>query len=157
MIRLKLHAIVVHLSLLFALLGLSCLPTSSLRADETGGLERLKYNHPGLVVDLGVGLWAWPLPMDYDRDGDLDLVVTCPDKPSNGTYFFENPGGGKLPVFRAGVRVAPGPRNTQVSYVDGEPRVFTAGTAYEDFRDHQFTRPRKINVPGFKGKLRANQ
>ena len=31
-------------------------------------LERLKYNHPGLVVDLGVGLWAWPLPMDFDGD-----------------------------------------------------------------------------------------
>ena len=56
------------------------------------GLERLKYNHPGLVVDLGVGLWAWPLPMDFDGDGDLDLVVNCPDKPYNGVYFFENPG-----------------------------------------------------------------
>ena len=29
---------------------------------------------------------------DYDRDGDLDLVVSCPDKPYNGLYFFENPG-----------------------------------------------------------------
>ncbi|MHC4331033.1 MAG: hypothetical protein ACYSWW_23245 [Planctomycetota bacterium] len=53
-------------------------------------LERVKYNNPGLVVDLGVGLWAWPLPMDYDSDGDYDLVVCCPDKPYNGTYFFEN-------------------------------------------------------------------
>ena len=26
-------------------------------------LERLKYNHSGLIVDLGVGLWAWPLPI----------------------------------------------------------------------------------------------
>ena len=32
--------------------------------------------------------------MDFDGDGDLDLVVNCPDKPYNGTYFFENPGGG---------------------------------------------------------------
>ena len=39
------------------------------------GLERVKFNHPGLTVDLAVGLWAWPLPMDYDGDGDLDLVV----------------------------------------------------------------------------------
>ncbi len=57
--------------------------------------RRMEYNHPGLAVDLGVGLWAWPLPMDYDGDGDLDLVVSCPDVPYNGTYFFENPGGGK--------------------------------------------------------------
>ena len=39
-------------------------------------LRRMKYNHPGLIVDLGVGLWGWPLPLDYDRDGDLDLVVS---------------------------------------------------------------------------------
>lgn len=23
-------------------------------------LQRVRFNHPGLVVDLGVGLWAWP-------------------------------------------------------------------------------------------------
>ena len=63
-------------------------------------LHRLKYNNPDLIVDLGVGLWAWPLPMDYDQDGDLDLVVSCPDKPYNGTYFFENTQGDvKMPVF----------------------------------------------------------
>ena len=55
-------------------------------ASSGGDLERLRYNHPGLVVDLGVGLWASPLPMDYDAGGDLDLVVVCPDKPYNGTY-----------------------------------------------------------------------
>ena len=58
-------------------------------------LERIQFNNPGLVVDLGVGLWAWPLPMDYDQDGDWDLVVSCPDKPYNGTYLFENPGEGQ--------------------------------------------------------------
>lgn len=25
------------------------------------GLTRLRFNHPGLTVDLGVGLWAWPV------------------------------------------------------------------------------------------------
>jgi hypothetical protein len=29
------------------------------------GLDRLNYNHPGLVVDLGVGLWAWPVAVSY--------------------------------------------------------------------------------------------
>ena len=71
-----------------------------------GGLERLKYNNPNLVVDLGVGLWAWPLPMDFDGDGDHDLLVSCHDVPYNGTYFFENPGGdGTLPVFKPGVLI----------------------------------------------------
>ena len=126
--------------------------------ESVGGLQRLKYNHPGLVVDLGVGLWAWPLPMDYDNDGDLDLVVNCPDKPYNGTYFFENTDGkNSMPVFRPGVRIAAGLRNVQISYVDGEPYVFTPGTRYADFREHQFGRPTKLDVPPFKGRLRANQ
>lgn len=97
---------------------------------EPERLRRLPYNNPGLVVDLGVGLWAWPLPMDYDGDGDLDLLVSCPDKPSNGTYFFENRGDGdpKFPVFEPGVRVGPGHTNVQVSYVDGRPRVLVPGS-----------------------------
>jgi len=97
------------------------------------GLERLKYNHPGLVVDLGVGLWAWPLPMDFDGDGDLDLVVNCPDKPFNGVYVFENPGGGTFPVFLPPRRISRGLQNVQVSYVDGKPRVLSPGTEYPDF------------------------
>ena len=69
------------------------------------GLEPIQFNHPGLIVDLGVGLWAWPLPMDFDGDGDLDLVVTCPDKSYGGTHFFENVDGPvKMPVFKPSVR-----------------------------------------------------
>ena len=91
-------------------------------------LQRLEYRNPGLVVDLGVGLWAWPLPMDYDGDGDLDLVVSCPDAPYNGTYYFENPGGGaKMPVFKPGVRVGPGMKNVSPSYVGGATRVLLPG------------------------------
>src|SRR5262245_2046247 len=56
--------------------ALICMALSGAAAAQDR-LERIQYNNPGLVVDLGVGLWAWPLPMDYDRDGDLDLVVAC--------------------------------------------------------------------------------
>ena len=41
-----------------------------------GELQQLRYNNPGLVVDLGVGLWAWPVPGDADGDGDYDLIVS---------------------------------------------------------------------------------
>jgi hypothetical protein len=113
---------------------------------SAAGLERTKYNHPGLVVDLGVGLWCWPLPMDYDGDGDLDLVVVCPDKPCNGTYFFENPGGGKMPIFRPARRVGDGPRNAQVSYVAGKPRVLTPGQEHPEFLTKGFARPVRLPV-----------
>ncbi|MCZ6795086.1 MAG: VCBS repeat-containing protein [Planctomycetota bacterium] len=125
-------------------------------------LQRLAYGRPGLVVDLGVGLWAWPLPMDYDGDGDLDLVVSCPDKPYGGVYFFENPGGtSAFPTFRRAVRIGDMRRNPQVSYVAGEPRVLTPGEEHPRFRENGFSLPRKIPVsfevrpPG--ARVRANQ
>ncbi|MDP6446049.1 MAG: VCBS repeat-containing protein, partial [Pirellulaceae bacterium] len=101
-------------------------------------LRPLKYNNPGLRVDLGVGLWAWPMPMDYDGDGDLDLLVSCPDKPSNGVYFFENPSqdaAEKTPVFKPGVRVGKTSSNFQVSYVAGQPRILH--TCFEFPRDEK--------------------
>lgn len=124
------------------------------------GLERLKYNHPGLVVDLGVGLWAWPLPMDYDSDGDMDLVVSCPDVPFRGTYWFENPGGQrKMPVFRPAKAIGPGMSNIQVSYVDGRPRVLVPGREYLGFLENGFDRPEKLPVgPNVHPRrVRANQ
>lgn len=121
-----------HVTLLFFCLALGCLQKAGL--GQSGELRRLKYNNPGLVVDLGVGLWAWPLPMDFDQDGDYDLVVSCPDKPYNGTYFFENTSGDvKLPVFKSGVRISKGLSNVQVSYVDSQPRVLTPGFEHPDF------------------------
>lgn len=114
------------------LLALCLLP-----ATVTADLEPLRYHQPGLVVDLGVGLWAWPLPMDFDGDGDLDLVVSCPDKPSNGLYYFENPTQDpsvKMPVFRPAVRLGATGHNVQVSFVDGEPRVLRENFEYPEFR-----------------------
>ncbi|MGB0579834.1 MAG: exo-alpha-sialidase [Limisphaerales bacterium] len=124
------------------------------------GLERLKYNNPGLTVDLGVGLWAWPLPMDWDGDGDLDMVVACPDKPYNGVYFFENPGDGKgkkFPVFKAAKRVGKAGHNMQVSHVNGRARVLRDGHELIDFRKNGFGKTRKLvsNVKLVAGKTRA--
>lgn len=125
-------------------------------------LERLKYNHPGLVVDLGVGLWAWPLPMDFDGDGDLDLVVNCPDKPSNGTYFFENTTGDtakqSMPVFKPGRRISKGLQNVQVSYVDGKPRVLSPGMEHPEFLKSGLDQGVKLGIPAnvHPNKVRAN-
>ena len=130
-----------------------------LRASD---LEALKYNNPGLKVDLGVGLWAWPMPMDYDGDGDLDLVVSCPDKPSNGTYFFENPDGNvRFPTFKPGRKIGAGFHNARVSHVDGKPVVLLPGKQYHDFLNSQYEKPQTFampaNVLAHQRKLRANQ
>jgi hypothetical protein len=115
-------------------------------------------------VDLGVGLWAWPLPMDYDGDGDYDMVVCCPDKPYNGTYFFENTDGNvKMPVFKPAVKVGSGHRNIRPSYINDKVRLLLPGKEIEDFREpkNQFSKTRTIysstNVHNSKGRIRANQ
>ena len=111
-------------------------------------LERISHNDPGLVVDLGVGLWAWPLPCDYDGDGAPDLLVACPDKPYNGVYLFENPGGDrKRPLFRPGRRIGPATANLQVSYVDGKPRFLEQSREFVDFlKEGTSSRQVKLNL-----------
>ena len=100
-------------------------------------LDRLPYNNSGLIVDLGVGLWAWPVPCDADGDGDFDLIVSCPDKPSNGVYFFENTTGdtaqNKLPVFKPARRLSATEKYLMPSYVEGKLRVLSPGVEYPDF------------------------
>lgn len=117
-----------------AVLGLLSIPLAAAVPGELA-LERVQYQNDGLVVDLGVGLWAWPLPMDFDEDGDLDLVVVCPDKPFNGTWFFENPDGVvPMPTFLPPVRISHGDHNVQISYVDGKPRILSPGVEHTEFR-----------------------
>ena len=117
-----------------AIAALLLLLNSNLPAQSSNWkLLPLEYNNPGLKVDLGVGLWAWPLPMDYDGDGDTDLLVSCPDKPSNGVYYFENPTqdpAEKMPVFRPGVHLGRTSHNVQVSYVDGQARILRTNVEY---------------------------
>ena len=158
-----------HLCFVFlSSLGLSSLGLSSLGISSFGiplahgdELERIRYNNPGLVVDLSVGLWSWPLPMDFDKDGDNDLLVVCPDKPYNGTYFFENTAGDKqLPVFKPGRRISKGLQNVQVSYVDGQPRVLSPGREHAEFFSRGLDTSIKLAPAakiGQSGKTRANQ
>jgi hypothetical protein len=136
-------------------------------AYSSGGLEPLRYNHPGLLVDLGVGLWAWPLPMDFNDNGLIDLVVVCTDVPYNGVYLFENSGvpdpDTGLPVFLPAIRLGRAIDNATISYVDGQPIVTTPGNWYPDFKASAFENPVAIPAPAanvihpVQGRIRANQ
>jgi len=148
------------LSLLFS----ASIPCCWAADDPDWKLRPLRYVQDGLAVDLGVGLWAWPMPLDYDNDGDLDLLVACPDKPSNGVYFFENPSqdpGEKFPVFLPGKRIGKAGHSYQVSYVEGEPRILKP--AFEFPRDAEtgkfkFDDPQRIHQPAnvHENRVRAN-
>ena len=112
------------------------------------GLERIKYNNPGLVVDMGVGLWAWPLPMDYDKDGDNDLVVSCNDDVSNGMYFFENASGDvKMPVFKPPVKIGTrGWADIHASYINGEVRILLWRKEIVDFYDKKTNFEKTVKI-----------
>ena len=116
---------------LVGLVLFALLPAAA-RAD---GLEPLKYNHPGLVVDLGVGLWAWPLPMDFDGDGRPRPRRQLPGQAvQRGLRVPRTPAAGrKLPVFKPGRRISRGLQNVLVSHVGGKPRVLSPGVEYPDF------------------------
>lgn len=117
--------------------GAAFLMLSVAHLGHAATLERVRYNHPGLVVDLGVGLWSAPVPWDADGDGDFDLIVVCHDKPFQGTYLFENASGdttkNKMPVFKAARRLGRGLENCMPSYVDGMMRVLTPSREHPDF------------------------
>lgn len=147
-------------------LSLVLLPAASAvtAADADYKLQPLNYHQDDLIVDLGVGLWAWPMPLDYDGDGDLDLLVSCPDKPSNGVYFFENPTQDptqKQPVFRPGVRIGKTSNNFQISHVGDDARILKPGYQFRrdattgkfDFDSAEKIYPR-TNVHG--NKVRGN-
>lgn len=114
-------------------------------------MQPLRYNHPGLVVDLGVGLWAWPVPCDADDDGDYDLIVSCPDKPSNGVWLFENVTGDtskhKMPVFAPARRLSSTVHYVMPSYVGNEMRVLSPGFEYPSFTIKGLSEKRSLSVP----------
>ncbi len=127
-------------------------------------LETLKFNHPGLVVDLKVGLWAYPIPCDFDGDGDFDLLVCCPDKPQSGVYFFENVQGDEpRPVFKPPVKVAASFPDLTPSYSAGKLRLLSRNTEVLDPKPGGFGERRKIyptaniHTPISKLTVRANQ
>jgi len=135
-------------------------------------LVPLEYQQPELAVDLGVGLWAWPVPCDADGDGDFDLIVSCPDKPYNGVWLFENTTGDtakdKFPVFAAPRRLSRTVHYVMPSYVDGQMRVLSPGFEYPDFVTKGLDAKQKLDVrqpihkpsghaPGLRNPLRHNQ
>lgn len=137
-------------ALLIIAIALLTLAATAQTNNNPASLQPLKYNNPGLTVDLGVGLWAWPVPCDADGDGDFDLIVSCPDKPSNGVWLFENAAGDtakhKRPVFKPARRLSATRHYVMPSYVNGQLRVLTPGQEYPDFIHTGLQAPQPLPV-----------
>lgn len=121
-------------------LGLGLCASAGLRAQVEGKPERLAlidYDNPGLVVDLGVGLWAWPVVHDANNDGRPDLFVVAGSSPYRGAYYFENTGRKDtktgMEIFKKAVLIGPGANDITPSYTPDGIRVTGAGFEYPDF------------------------
>lgn len=108
----------------------------------------ISYGHD-IHVELGVGLWGIPLPVDFDSDGVNDLLISCPDTPYKGIYYFRNMGTNDQPFFDKGVKVSEkAPNNIRISYFNGKHHVLAKDTEYEDFFTSFLSKPRTISYEG---------
>ncbi|MFO1065055.1 MAG: VCBS repeat-containing protein [Pirellulales bacterium] len=137
--------------------GVICVQAQDLRPLEYRGDKAVPKSPT--KVDLGVGLWAWPLPCDADGDGDYDLIVSCPDKPSNGIWFFENTTGDTAknpkPIFQPAKKLSKTVHYVMPSYVKVidtagsekiEMRVLSPGYEYADFTKSGLDKRTKLSV-----------
>lgn len=109
---------------------------SGVAAEHPEKFTRIKYNNPGLVVDLGVGLWGWPVPCDRNADGLSDLIVIAGSSPSRGVYYFENTGlrdEAGVEIFKPAVRLSDGRNDVTASYTSTGIRVLAPGLEFPDF------------------------
>ena len=112
------------------------------------GAVPLCYNQD-IQCDLGVGLWGIPFPYDYDGDGLKDLVVSAPDRPYKGLYFFRNVGDPEHPVFDKAKKISPiGKNNVSYSEVDGKAFVLSKECEWVDFFENLYENPSKISYEG---------
>ena len=110
--------------------------------------EIIKYNNE-ITVDLGVGLWGIPIPVDYDKDGLKDLLVSCPDKPYKGLYYFKNIGSKEKPFFEKAEKLSDvGLNNIKYSEFSSEIHILSKGKEWLDFLSDPYGRYKEITYEG---------
>jgi len=111
--------------------------------------DRVTYGRAGVRDRLAVGLWAHPAPVDIDQDGNLDLVVSCPDNPFNGIWYFRNLGTSEKPLFDRPVWWGPGKKDIVAADVNGDGAIdiVYSGGYYSDVVKNRLSKPVAINLP----------
>ncbi len=111
--------------------------------------DRLVYGRTGVRGPLAVGLWAFPAPVDLDGDGNLDLIVSCADRPYNGTYYFRNLGTNAKPLFDRAVWLGRGHKDMVAADFNGDGAIdlVVSGGYYSDVRANRMSKFVKVKLP----------
>lgn len=111
--------------------------------------DRVTYARTGVRGRLAVGLWAYPAPVDMDGDGNLDLIVSCADRPYNGTYYFRNLGTNAKPLFDRAIWLGRGHKEMLAADFNGDGKVdlVVSGGYYSDVRANRMSKFVKIKLP----------
>src|SRR5262245_10135174 len=114
-----------------------------------GAGDRVTFGRLGVRGKLAVGLWANPAALDFDYDGNIDLIVSCPDRPYNGTYLFRNLGSNEKPLFDRAEWLGRGHKDMVAADFngDGEIDLVVSGGYYSDIRNNRMSRFVPIQLP----------
>jgi hypothetical protein len=114
-----------------------------------GAGDRVTFGTAGVRGRLAVGLWAHPVAFDMDQDGRIDLVVGCPDRPYNGTYYFRNIGSNEAPLFARAEWLGRGTKDLVAADFNGDGALdlVISGGYFSDVRYNRMRRfvPVKLN------------
>lgn len=114
-----------------------------------GAGDRVTFGTAGVRGHLAVGLWAHPVAFDMDEDGRIDLVVGCPDRPYNGTYYFRNLGSNEAPLYDRAEWIGRAAKDLVAADFNGDGALdlVVSGGYYSDVRRNRMSRfiPVKLN------------
>ena len=88
-------------------------------------------------------------PVDMDRDGNLDLIVSCPDNPFNGIWYFRNLRTNADPLFDRGLWLGPAKKDLVAAAANGDGKVdlVFSGGYYSDVAANLLSKPVKVDLP----------
>lgn len=111
--------------------------------------DRIMYGRAGVRGPLAVGLWGYPAPVDIDGDGRIDLIVSCTDRPYNGTYLFRNLGSNEEPLFDRAEWLGRGHKEMLAADFNGDGAIdlVVSGGYYSDVKRNRMSRFVPVKLP----------